>query len=58
MSSRSRDSVHTVVITYIAISMTLFAVFLALTQRYVASLISLASAVVILSFIGERRCRD
>lgn len=58
MVGESRGDKHTVVITYVAVSMTLFAVFLALTQRYVASLISLASAVIILSFISERRCRD
>jgi len=48
---------HILVVTYIALSLAVFAVFLSLAERYVASLISLAAALVLLSFAGEKRCR-
>lgn len=48
---------HNIIITYLAIAMAVLAIFLAITQKYLASLISLASAVVILSFVSDRRCK-
>lgn len=57
MSGIEKQDIHSVVITYIALGMSILAIFLAITQKYVASLISLASAIVILSFVSDRRCR-
>lgn len=43
---------------YIAIAIVITTIALAVAQRYVASFISLACALVILSFLDERRCRE
>jgi hypothetical protein len=57
MDNFEKYDIHSVIITYLAIAIAVLAIFLAITQKYVASLISLASAIVILSFVSERRCR-
>jgi uncharacterized membrane protein (UPF0182 family) len=57
MDRAEEYDIHSIVITYIAIAIAILSIFLAITQRYVASLISLASAIVILSFVSDRRCR-
>lgn len=43
---------------YIAIAILLLAITLAIFKRYVASLISIACAIIMLSFIEEKRCRE
>ncbi|MEM1526506.1 MAG: hypothetical protein QXZ41_06095 [Ignisphaera sp.] len=53
-----KNDVHTIVITYLAVAVAVLAIFLAISQKYVASIVSLASALTIFSFISEKRCKD
>ncbi|MEM1646068.1 MAG: hypothetical protein QXL96_09425 [Ignisphaera sp.] len=54
----AKNDIHAIVITYLATAVAVFAIFLAISQRYVASIVSLASAIVIFSFVSERRCKE
>ena len=54
----NRNDIHTIAITYLAVAVAILAIFLAVSRKYVASIVSLASAIVIFSFVSEKRCRD